>query len=87
MRKAQITPPLGTNKDVRINFSKLTINHIYVINHHTYNNVYCQQIQPDMSNIYLSYNNGIDNTFVQPKKIRSRSGVPRPTTAHRRTPH
>lgn len=40
MRKAQITPPLGTNKDVRINFSKLTINHIYVINHHTYNNVY-----------------------------------------------
>lgn len=46
-----------------------------------------QQTQPDMSNIYLSYNNGIDNTFVQPKKIRGRSGVPRPTTAHRRTPH
>ncbi|XP_018311135.1 kinesin-like protein KIF3A [Mycetomoellerius zeteki] len=42
---------------------------------------------PDMSNIYLSYNIGIDNTFVQPKKVRSRSGVPRPTTAHRRTPH
>lgn len=40
MRKAQITPPLGTNKDVRINFSKLTINYIYVIKHHTYNNVY-----------------------------------------------
>lgn len=60
MRKAQTTPPLGSNKD---------------------------QIQPDMSNIYLSYNNGIDNTFVQPKKVRGRSGVPRPTTAHRRTPH
>ncbi|XP_032666277.1 kinesin-like protein KIF3A [Odontomachus brunneus] len=42
---------------------------------------------PDMSNIYLSYNTGIDTTFVQPKKVRSRSGVPRPTTAHRRTPH
>lgn len=61
MRKAQATPPVGTNKD---------------------------QIQPDLSNIYLSYNNGIDNTFVQLKKVRGgRSGVPRPTTAHRRTPH
>ncbi|XP_015190874.1 PREDICTED: kinesin-like protein KIF3A [Polistes dominula] len=45
------------------------------------------QIQPDMSNIYLTYNTRTDSTFIQPKKVRSRSGVPRPTTAHRRTPH
>ncbi|KAI4493729.1 PREDICTED: kinesin-II 85 kDa subunit [Polistes canadensis] len=45
------------------------------------------QIQPDMSNIYLTYNTRTDTTFIQPKKIRNRSGVPRPTTAHRRTPH
>ncbi|KAI4504428.1 hypothetical protein M0802_000899 [Mischocyttarus mexicanus] len=44
------------------------------------------QIKPDMSNIYLTYNTKTDSTFIQPKKVRSRSGVPRPTTAHRRTP-
>ncbi|XP_066591336.1 kinesin-like protein KIF3A [Prorops nasuta] len=60
MRKAQITPASGNNKDT----------------------------QPDLSNIYLSYNTGIDNSFVQSRKSRTRSGVPRPTTAHRRsTPH
>ncbi|KAF7401093.1 hypothetical protein HZH68_006913 [Vespula germanica] len=60
MRKAQVIPPIGNNRD---------------------------QIQPDMSNIYLTYNTRTDSTFIQPKKVRSRSGVPRPTTAHRRTPH
>lgn len=59
MRKAQITPTIGTNKD---------------------------QQQIDLSNLYLTYNDQ-DNNFNQPKKIRGRSGVPRPTTAHRRTPH
>ncbi|XP_043487235.1 kinesin-like protein KIF3A [Polistes fuscatus] len=60
MRKSQIIPPIGNNRD---------------------------QIQPDMSNIYLTYNTRTDSTFIQPKKVRNRSGVPRPTTAHRRTPH
>ncbi|XP_046821522.1 kinesin-like protein KIF3A [Vespa velutina] len=60
MRKAQVIPPIGNNRD---------------------------QIQPDMSNIYLTYNTRTDSTFIQPKKVRSRSGVPRPTTAHRRIPH
>ncbi|KAF7989869.1 hypothetical protein HCN44_008543 [Aphidius gifuensis] len=59
MRKAQITPTIGTTKD---------------------------QPQIDISNIYLTYND-TDNNFNQQKKIRGRSGVPRPTTAHRRTPH
>ncbi|XP_024935892.1 kinesin-like protein KIF3A isoform X2 [Cephus cinctus] len=44
------------------------------------------QPQPDLSNIYLSYNTGAENNLVQPRKLRGRSGVPRPTTAHRRTP-
>ncbi|XP_043280889.1 kinesin-like protein KIF3A isoform X2 [Venturia canescens] len=43
--------------------------------------------QPDLSNIYLTYNVGTESMFGQPKKLRGRSGVPRPTTAHRRTPH
>ncbi|XP_035732966.1 kinesin-like protein KIF3A [Vespa mandarinia] len=60
MRKAQVIPPIGNNRD---------------------------QIQPDMSNIYLTYNTRTDSTFIQPKKVRSRSGVPRPTTAHRHIPH
>lgn len=60
MRKAQVIPPVGNNRD---------------------------QIQPDLSNIYLTYNTRTDSAFLQPKKVRSRSGVPRPTTAHRRTPH
>ncbi|KAK2576842.1 hypothetical protein KPH14_005475 [Odynerus spinipes] len=59
MRKSQVVPPIGNNRD----------------------------IQPDLSNIYLTYNTRTDSTFIQPKKVRSRSGVPRPTTAHRRTPH
>ncbi|XP_012280410.1 kinesin-like protein KIF3A isoform X2 [Orussus abietinus] len=45
------------------------------------------QSQPDLPNIYLSYNTGVESNFAQVKKVRSRSGVPRPTTAHRRTLH
>ncbi|XP_046435155.1 kinesin-like protein KIF3A isoform X1 [Neodiprion virginianus] len=44
------------------------------------------QPQPDLSNIYLSYNTGTESSLAQPKKLRGRSGVPRPTTAHRRPP-
>nr|ACE75286.1 kinesin-like protein KIF3A [Glyptapanteles flavicoxis] len=44
------------------------------------------QPQLDLSNIYLTYNEP-ENNLMQTKKIRGRSGVPRPTTAHKRTPH
>ncbi|XP_034935444.1 kinesin-like protein KIF3A [Chelonus insularis] len=44
------------------------------------------QPQLDLSHLYLIYNNETDNGFMQ-KKTKNRSGVPRPTTAHRRTPH
>lgn len=44
------------------------------------------QTLPDLSNIFLSYNTESETNLAPPKRIRSRSGVPRPTTAHRRTP-
>ncbi|KAG8039246.1 hypothetical protein G9C98_003553 [Cotesia typhae] len=44
------------------------------------------QPQLDLSNIYLTYNEPESN-LMQTKKLRGRSGVPRPTTAHKRTPH
>ncbi|KAK0161865.1 hypothetical protein PV327_008270 [Microctonus hyperodae] len=44
------------------------------------------QPQVDLSHVYLTYSSEPETNFTQPKKIRSRSGVPRPTTAHRRTP-
>lgn len=65
---------------------------------YTGNNMRKAQVQPaigtakdqpqlDLSNLYLTYNTETENNFTQPKKLRGRSGVPRPTTAHRRTPH
>ncbi|XP_063981027.1 kinesin-like protein KIF3A [Diachasmimorpha longicaudata] len=45
------------------------------------------QPQLDLSNLYLTYNTEPESNLTQPKKLRGRSGVPRPTTAHRRTPH
>ncbi|XP_043477784.1 kinesin-like protein KIF3A isoform X1 [Leptopilina heterotoma] len=44
------------------------------------------QTLPDLSNIFLSYNTESETNLAPPKRNRSRSGVPRPTTAHRRTP-
>lgn len=44
------------------------------------------QPQLDLSNIYLTYNEP-ENNLMPTKKLRGRSGVPRPTTAHKRTPH
>lgn len=44
------------------------------------------QTLPDLSNIFLSYNTETETNLAPPKRNRSRSGVPRPTTAHRRTP-
>ncbi|CAG5093987.1 Similar to KRP85: Kinesin-II 85 kDa subunit (Strongylocentrotus purpuratus), partial [Cotesia congregata] len=40
------------------------------------------QPQLDLSNIYLTYNEPESN-LMQTKKLRGRSGVPRPTTAHK----
>ncbi|XP_011300630.1 kinesin-like protein KIF3A [Fopius arisanus] len=45
------------------------------------------QPQLDLSYLYLTYNTEPARNFTQPKKVRGRSGVPRPTTAHRRTPN
>ncbi|XP_051166326.1 kinesin-II 85 kDa subunit [Leptopilina boulardi] len=44
------------------------------------------QALPDLSNIFLTYNTDSETNLAPPKRNRSRSGVPRPTTAHRRTP-